>query len=202
MALQTLYEYSFDDFLAVERQATDEKHEYVAGRVYAMTGATYNHNLIVTNLASELRTRLRKRLCSVLANDMRVRIETADACRYPDIVALCEEPSFYDDRNDVLLNPVLVIEVLSPSTEGYDRGEKFAVYRMLPSLREYVLVAQDRFCVDVFTRQDRDRWLLTAYSDTDDEALFDSVQCRVPLREIYERVQIETREPIPSATNG
>jgi Uma2 family endonuclease len=190
MALQTLPRYTFDDYLAVERKAIDEKHEYVAGRVYAMTGASYNHNLIVANLSRRLGNQLEARPCSVLTNDMRVRIETADACKYPDVVTLCEEPQFYDDRCDVLLNPILVIEVLSPSTEAYDRGGKFAVYRALPCLREYVLVAQDRFSVEVFTRQPDDRWLLTAYSTPEDEVVFDSIRCQIALREIYDKVQI------------
>jgi Uma2 family endonuclease len=190
MALQTLPTYAFDDYLAIEREAIDEKHEYVAGRVYAMTGASYNHNLIVTNLAIALGTQLKERPCSVLTNDMRVRIETADACKYPDIVALCEEPRFYDDRRDVLLNPILVIEVLSPSTEAYDRGGKFALYRSLPSLQEYVLVAQDHLSVEVFTRQPNDRWLLTAYSVPKAELVFESIRCRIPLHEIYDKAQI------------
>jgi Uma2 family endonuclease len=189
MALQTQPEYSFDDYLAVEREAVEEKHEYVAGRVYAMTGASYNHNLIVTNLAAELRAQLKGRPCAALTNDMRVRIEAADACEYPDIVALCEEPRFHDGRNDILLNPGLVVEVLSPSTEAYDRGGKFAIYRALASLQEYVLIAQDRLSVEVFTRQRDNRWLLTAHGAPEDEVIFDSIQCQVPLREIYDKVQ-------------
>lgn len=162
MALQTQPTYSFDDYLAVERDSIDEKHEYVAGRVYAMTEASYNHNLIVANLTAELHDRLKGRPCAALANDMRVRIETTNACKYPDIIALCEEPRFYDGRKDVLTNPTLLFEVLSPSTEAYDRGAKFAIYRALPSLQEYVLIAQDRLSVEVFGRQQDDRWLLTA----------------------------------------
>jgi Uma2 family endonuclease len=194
MALQTLTRYTFDDYLAVEREAIDEKHEYVAGRVYAMTGASYNHNLIVANLSRRLGNQLETSPCAVLTNDMRVRVETADACKYPDIVALCEEPQFYDDRSDVLMNPILVIEVLSPSTEAYDRGEKFAIYRALSSLQEYVLVAQDRLSVEVFTRQRDNRWLLAAYSTPEDEVAFDSIQCQIPLREIYDKVRIAAPE--------
>jgi Uma2 family endonuclease len=190
MALQTMPTYTFDDYLAVEREAIDEKHEYAFGRVYAMTVASYNHNLIVANLSRRLGNQLEPRRCSVLTSDMRVRIETADACKYPDIVVLCDEPQFYDDRNDVLLNPILVVEVLSPSTEAYDRGGKFAIYRALPSLQEYVLVAQDRLSVEVFTRQPYNRWLLTTSNTADNEVVFDSIQCEIPMREIYDKVQI------------
>lgn len=188
MALQTQPQYSFDDYLTTEREAVDEKHEFVAGHVYAMTGATYNHNLITANLTIELGGQLKGRPCSVVTNDMRVRIEAADAGKYPDLVALCDEPRFYGERRDVLTNPTLLAEVLSPSTEAYDRGGKFAIYRTLPSLREYVLVAQERFSVEVFTRQPDDRWLLSAFSDPDDEAAFESLQCRISLREIYRQV--------------
>jgi len=194
MALQAKPVYSFDDYLANEREAVDVKHEYVAGQVFAMTGASYHHNLIVINLASELRNQLKNRPCSVLSSDMRVRIETADAAKYPDIVALCGEPRFYDQRRDVLSNPTLLVEVLSPSTEAYGRGGKFAIYRGLASLQEYVLIAQDRFSVEVFTRQADGRWLLSATSEPDALITFDSIQCRMPLREIYDKVQFEPPE--------
>jgi Uma2 family endonuclease len=159
-----------------------------------MTGATYNHNLIVTNLSGELRTQLRGRPCAVLTSDMRVRVEAANACKYPDIITLCEPPRFYDERRDVLMNPTLLVEVLSPSTEAYDRGGKFAIYRMLASLREYVLIAQDRFSVEVFTRQPDDRWLLSANGVPDDDCVFEAIQCRVPLAEIYDKVEFESVE--------
>ncbi len=200
MALQTRPDYSFEDYLAVERDSVDEKHEFVAGHVYAMTGASYNHNLIVVNLTIELGAQLKGRPCAVLNNDMRLRIEAADACKYPDIVALCDEPRFHDGRRDVLMNPALVIEVLSPSTEAYDRGGKFAIYRTLPSLHEYVLIAQDCFSVEVFTRQGDNRWLLSAFNQPDDEILFESIQCRVRLGDIYQKVRFESSEAGPSET--
>jgi Uma2 family endonuclease len=109
-----------------------------------------------------LRQQLKSRPCTVLARDMRLRVATADACAYPDIVVLCDRPVFHDSRRDVLTNATLVAEVLSPSTEGYDRGGKFAIYRGLPSLHQYVLIAQDRPAIDVFTRQPDGRWILDA----------------------------------------
>jgi Uma2 family endonuclease len=194
MAIHNQPDYTFDAYLGIERQAVEERHEYVAGRVYAMTGATYNHNLIVTNLSGELRTQLRGRPCAVLTSDMRVRVEAGNSCKYPDIITLCEPPRFYDERRDVLMNPTLLVEVLSPSTEAYDRGGKFAIYRMLASLREYVLIAQDRFSVEVFARQPDDRWLLSAYGVPDDVCVFEAIQCRVPLAEIYDKVEFESVE--------
>ncbi|MBK1719004.1 Uma2 family endonuclease [Thiocystis violacea] len=193
MSIQPKPYYSFEDYLAAERECIDEKHEYVAGQVFAMTGATYNHNLVTTNLARELSNQLKPRPCVVLANDMRLRIQTADACTYPDIVVLCDEPAFHDRRKDVLTDARFVAEVLSPSTEGYDRGDKFALYRALPGLRQYVLIAQNRFAIDVFTRRD-DGWLLEAHSDPDALVYFESIDCRIRLGEIYDKVRFESED--------
>ena len=188
MVTQPVPDYRFEDYLAVERESIDVKHEYVAGQVYAMTGGSYEHSLIAANVTSELRQRLKGSPCRVLTSDMRIRIETANVCVYPDVSVLCGEPRFHDDRRDVLTNPVLIAEVLSPSTEGYDRGGKFARYRRLPSLRHYLLIAQDRVSVDVFTRQPDDRWVLDAYADLDAVIELETPDCRLSVREIYDRV--------------
>jgi len=203
MSIQPKPYYSFEDYLAAERECIEEKHEYVAGQVFAMTGATYNHNLIATNLASELSQQLKSRPCTVLANDMRLRIEAADACLYPDVVVLCDTPAFHDRRKDVLTNVTLVAEVLSnrkrslerdpsPSTEGYDRGGMFAIYRGLPGLVQYVLIAQDRLAVDCFTRQADGRWVLDAYTDPDASIPLKSIGCTLSLREVYDKVESES----------
>lgn len=188
MSTQPKPYYSFEDYLAAERAATDTKHEYVVGQVFAMVGATYHHNLIAANLARKLGNQLESSRCSVLASDMRLRIETADACAYPDVVVLCGEPAFLDPRKDVLTDATLVAEVLSPSTEGYDRGEKFALYRGLPGLRHYLLIAQDRLALDLFTRQPDDRWLLDAYTDADAQIPLEAIGCTLRLREVYDKV--------------
>jgi Uma2 family endonuclease len=184
--------YSFDDYLAAEREGIDAKHEYVAGQVFAMVGATYNHNLITANLAGELRQQLKSSPYTVLSSDMRLRIQTADACCYPDVVVLCGQPAFHDQRRDVLTDAALLAEVLSPSTEGYDRGGKFAIYRGLPGLRQYLLIAQERLSIDVFTRQPDGRWLLEAYTDLDAPVPFESIGCTVLLREVYDKVEFES----------
>jgi Uma2 family endonuclease len=201
MSIQPKPHYSFEDYLSAERECIEEKHQDVAGQVFAMTGATYNHNLIATNLASEVSQQLKSRPCTVLANDMRLRIEAADACLYPEVVVLCDTPTFHDSRKDVLTNATLVAEVLSnrkrslerdPSTEGYDRGGKFAIYRGLPSLVQYILITQDRLSVDCFTRQADGRWVLDAYTDPDDCIGLESIGCTVPLREIYDKVRLDS----------
>jgi len=194
MSIQPRSYYSFENYLATERECIDEKHEYVAGEVFAMAGASYNHNLITANLVRRLGNQLDGRPCTVLTSDMRVRVATADACAYPDVVVLCDRPVFHDSRRDVLTNATLVAEVLSPSTEGYDRGGKFAIYRGLPSLRQYVLIAQDRPAIDVFTRQPDGRWVLDAYTDPAAPIHFESIDCTLLLREVYEKVEFETPE--------
>ncbi len=133
MSSQPKPRYRFEDYLVAERECVEEKHEFVAGQVFAMTGASYNHNVTTANLLRRLGNQLESGPCTALANDMRLRIETADACTYPDVVVLCNEPSFHDSRKDVITDATLVAEVLSPSTEGYDRGGKFALYRRLGS---------------------------------------------------------------------
>ena len=188
MLTQPVPEYRFEDYLAVERESTDVRHEYLQGQVFAMAGGSYEHSLITANLAGELRQRLKDGPCAVLSSDMRMRIEAADACAYPDVSVLCGEPLFHDARRDVLTNPVLIAEVLSPSTEAYDRGGKFALYRRLPSLRHYLLVAQDQVAVDVFTRQPDGRWLLDASADPEAEILLEALDCRLSVRELYDRV--------------
>lgn len=188
MLTQPVQDYSFEDYLAVEREAIDEKHEYVDGQVFAMTGASYTHNLIVGNLLTCLNNRLAATPCAVLPSDMRLRIETANACLYPDITVLCEEPTFHDKRQDVLINPLLTAEILSPSTEAYDRGGKFALYRQAPSLRHYLLIAQDRPDVNLFTHQPDGRWVLDAYRDTDAVVTLPALACEIRLSDIYAQV--------------
>lgn len=188
MALQARPRFAFEDYLAAEREA-DIRHEYVDGQVFNMVGATESHNIIVANITTLLVTQTKERPCRVYANDMKVRIEVADACKYPDVSALCGDRSFFDDSRDVLLNPSLIIEVLSNSTEAYDRGEKFALYRRIPSLKEYLLVSQHRCRVEIYSRQHDGRWLLAEYSNADDVVSLNSVDCNLSLHEIYDKVE-------------
>ena len=164
MSLQPRPILTFEDWLADERSAIETRSEYIDGEVFAMTGAREQHNLIVTNLIGELHPQMKGRPCRVYANDMKVRIRTANAGTYPDLVALCGEHEFLDDRRDLLLNPTLIVEVLSNSTEAYDRGGKFSIYRQIPSLREYLLVSQYRVAVELFSRGADDRWTLSDFT--------------------------------------
>ena len=175
------------EYLALER-AAEYKSEYLGGQIYAMTGASRQHNRITVNLTRELGTQLRGRPCEPFAGDMRVKVGPAGAYLYPDLMVACGEPRFEDAELDTLLNPMVIVEVLSPSTELYDRVKKFALYRRSETLQEYVLVAQEAMRVECFRRQG-DVWIFSAISGADDVLRLESVGCELPLRAIYERVE-------------
>jgi Uma2 family endonuclease len=181
-----------EEYLALERKATT-KSEYLNGQTYAMAGASREHNLIAGNVFGELRFQLRERACEAYINDMRVKISPTGLYTYPDVVVVCEEPRFEDSNIDTLLNPNVLVEVLSPSTEAYDRGEKSAHYRQLESLQEYILVAQDRVHIEHYLRQGT-RWLLTEFSDLDDVFHLVSIGCELSLLEIYAKVEFPAGE--------
>lgn len=185
------------EYLARERAAS-EKSEYVNGRIYAMAGASRTHNLIVGNTFAELRAQTRSRGCEAYVNDMRVKVSRTGLYTYPDLAALCEEPEFEDEHVDTLLNPSVLIEVLSPSTESYDRGEKFAHYRRLDSLNEYVLIAQGTRRVEHY-RREGDHWVLTEISNADADLTIASLGCVLKLRDIYDRVDFPPDTAAPRA---
>jgi Uma2 family endonuclease len=176
------------EYLARERKA-DFKSEFFRGETFAMAGATYEHTLVKDNTAREAGVQLKRGPCHVLTSDMRVQIERTGLYTYPDIVIVCDKPQFEDGMFDTLKNPRAVVEVLSDSTEKYDRGVKFAHYRQLPSLQEYVLIAQDRPLVERFVRQPDDSWLMTAFSDIQQVFSFASVPVKIALADIYRGVE-------------
>ncbi len=180
--------YSPAEYLALERKAVF-KSEYHDGLITAMAGTSREHNLITINFAREISSQLKDRPCEAYVSDMRVYIDRTGLYTYPDVVVACGEPRFQDDEVDTLLNPTVIVEVLSPTTEVYDRGKKFLHYRRLPSLREYVLVSQDRVLVERFTRQG-DEGLLTELNQIDDTLRLGSIDCELPLREIYAKVKL------------
>ncbi len=187
MSVQTRSHLSVEEYLELERRA-EVRSEYFGGEMFAMAGASLAHNEIVGNLHASLRRQLRKRGCGVWATDFRIRIEATGLHTYPDVVVVCEPPRLVDDAGqDTLLNPQLIVEVLSPSTESWDRGGKFGHYRTVPSLTDYLLVSQDRILVEHFTRQRDDRWLLTAASSLD-AVIEVSLIAKLALEDIYERV--------------
>jgi Uma2 family endonuclease len=188
MSLQPKAYLSPEDYLALERSA-EFKSEYFAGEIFAMAGASESHNLIVINAIRELSIQLKKRPCKVYANDMRVRVSPTGLFTYPDVVVVCGQTQFDDSHLDTLLNPTLIVEVLSDSTEAYDRGRKFEHYRKLESLAEYVLIAQHRPHVESYRRQPDRRWLLTESDGLDGGLRLDAIDCELALAEIYDKVE-------------
>lgn len=176
-----------EEYLAYERRKED-KNEYYDGEIFAMTGASRRHNLISLNIGAELRSQLRGRECETYVSDMRVRIPAANIYTYPDVVVACDEPRFEDAEVDTLLNPILIVEILSKSTARYDRAGKFSDYRSIPSFAEYLLVSQDEHKVEHHARQPDGRWLLTDFRALEDVVQLDSIKCSLPLREIYDKV--------------
>ena len=181
---------SIEDYLAAERRR-ETKSEYLEGEVFAMTGASRPHNLITVNVAAALHGQLKGRRGEAYIGRMRLHIPLTDLYTYPDITVVCSEPRFEDGELDTLLNPTLVIEVFSPTTESYDRGRKFAQYRTLESFREYVLVSQEEVRVELFTRQDDGHWLLSEASRLDETLPLASIGCELRLADVYDGVVIE-----------
>ncbi len=179
--------HTVEDYLAMERSSLDVKHEYVDGKIYAMVGASREHNLIAVNIARELSSQLNRRPCEAYVNDMRVKPQQAKRYYYPDLVVVCGKPVFEDDHNDTLLNPGLLIEILSASTEAYDRGGKFTAYRRIESLREYLLVAQDKPFIEHYLRQGG-VWVLTETEGLEDAVRLESIGCILSMNEVYDRV--------------
>lgn len=177
-----------EEYLAIERQA-EYKHEYVAGSVVAMPGGSREHNLIVANLVRELGLQLKGRAGEVYPSDMRVWIPAARRYTYPDVSVVRGEPRFQGDRSDVLLNPTLVVEVLSPGTESYDRGEKFRHYRGVPSIEEYLLVLQAERAIERYARSaGGGRWRRTDVANPSDVIELTSIGCALAMTEIYYKV--------------
>ncbi|HEX3532223.1 MAG TPA: Uma2 family endonuclease [Thermoanaerobaculia bacterium] len=187
MASEPLHRISVEEYLAVERRS-ETKSEYLNGEIFSMAGASRSHNRIVLNLGISLDGQLKNRGCEIFVNDMRVSVPAADLITYPDVVVSCGNPQFADEGADTLLNPTLIIEVLSSSTESYDRGGKFAYYRTLPSLAEYLLLAQDRVYAEHFVKQPNGGWLLTEANGFADVLDLPSVGCTLAMREVYDRV--------------
>lgn len=183
-----------EEYLALERQAA-RRHEYLQGQVLAMAGASERHNTVVVNTATLLVTQLRGRQCKAYASDMRVKVSATGLYTYPDLVVVCGAPQFDDAHQDTLLNPTLIAEVLSESTEAYDRGQKFAHYRSLPSLSDYLLISQDRPSIEHFQRQPGQQWLLTEVTGLDAVAFVPTITCKLSLAEVYNKVAFPATPP-------
>lgn len=179
-----------EEYLTLERSC-ETRHEYYNGEIFAMGGASKLHVKIVTNLVGELHSQLKAGPCEAYSTDLRVQVAPTGLYTYPDVIVLCEEPRFSDTQEDTLLNPALIIEVLSESTKDYDRGGKFEQYRTIDSFVEYLLIAQDRPHVEHYTRQLDGSWLLHETNSLEDTIQLKSVPCSLRLADIYSKVHFQ-----------
>lgn len=175
------------EYLAFERRS-EIKHEFTDGIVYTVSGASREHGLITSSVIALLYSQVRGKGCEIYPPDMKVRTPATKSYAYPDVTVVCGEAQFEDDQDDILVNPTVIIEVLSPSTEAHDRGTKFQHYRELDSLQEYVLIAQDKPHIERFVRQSGGFWQLSEARGPDSALELSSIGCRLALAEVYEQV--------------
>ena len=185
-----------EEYLAFERHQR-EKHEFFDGEIYLQAGASMAHNLITANIIGNLHQQLRASPCNVLPSDMRIRTPRRRQYMYPDATIICGAPIFDDEYHDTIINPTIIFEVLSPSTEQYDRGRKFQAYRTLPTLQEYLLISQTMMRVEHFKRHNDVMWLMIEYSHPDQVIELASVACTLPLAALYEKVGLVAEEDEP-----
>ncbi len=191
--------YTIENYLEIDR-ASEERYEYLDGEIYLMAGESGAHGDICTNLVSELRVQLKNSPCRARSKDTKVRstgiirpsVTTKGMFSYPDLVVICGSPQYHDEVTDMILNPAVIAEVLSESTEKFDRGEKFERYRLWnPTLTDYLLVSQDKPLVEHYTRQTDGSWLLREHRGLDANFIIESINCNLRLAEIFDRVEFQ-----------
>jgi Uma2 family endonuclease len=185
-----------EQYLEIERLA-EYKTEYIAGQLRPMPPVSEAHNIITVNIAAELGAQLRGKDARAYVSNMRVRGSVNGPYFYPDVVAIQGDRDLEDEHKDTLTNPSVAIEVLSPESELYDRGEKFAHYQKLPSLTDYVLISQDKMRIEHYIRQDENHWLLSVTTEAHDELVLQSIDCALTLAAIYENVELAPVTPAP-----
>ncbi|MBF0226845.1 MAG: Uma2 family endonuclease [Desulfobacterales bacterium] len=187
MLAAPLKEITEEEYLDIERES-QIKHEYHEGEIFSMAGASETHNLIVTNIVRELGNQLRKKDCYIYANDMKLQIKDTSKFVYPDVIVVCGERKFFDDSRDVLLEANLIIEVLSDSTEAYDRGKKFSSYRQIKSFKEYLLISQHEKQIEKFLKHDNGYWKFSEIIDSQEDIILESIDCKLNIDDVYEKV--------------
>lgn len=184
-----------EEYLRRERLAED-KSEYLNGEIFAMTGASRQHNRITINISSSLNLQLKGRPCETYAVDMRVKVRASGLYTYPDVAVVCGDPQFEDEYVDTLLNPTLLVEVLSQSTERYDRIAKTSYYRTIDSLTEHLLVAQDEIRLEQYVKRPNGQWLLSEYRELDGAVELTSIGCELRLSDVYDRITFEPKRHV------
>ena len=189
MAAELKPRLTFDEYLEIESKA-EFKSEFVNGWMYAMAGASPEHNQIVANVITEFGAQLKKRPCIVYPSDLPLKVEKREHGRYPDVTVVCGEPQFHKGKYlKALINPTVLVEGLSTSTQGLDRDIKLEEYRTIPSLREYLLIAQDRCHAEHYIRQGDNQWLLTEFNCLRDTVHLPSISCNLALSDVYDKVK-------------
>lgn len=193
MLMSALPQHEFwtvDDYIQFDDSQNENRYEYQQGKIYAMAGASRRHGIISLALASMIYTQLLDRPCQAFQGEMRVQV-TESNYFYPDIVVVCGKEVYKSNKENILLNPTVVIEILSPSTEDFDRGRKFALYRQNPSLQAYLLVSQDEIHIESYVRMPDNQWLLTDYNHADAEISLKAIDCHLKLADVYRKVDFE-----------
>ena len=198
MSAQSLQRWTPAEYLAFER-GHPEKHELINGRIVLQAGGSRNHAVIGTNIVSNLHQQLRGRTCTVYSSDMRVSIPSTQRYVYPDASVVCGDSRFEDEHEDSLDNPTLIIEILSPSTERYDRGKKFQAYQKIASFQEYLLIAQDIIMIEHFTRQSNTLWTFDVITDRAATITLTAIQCTLRVEDIYEKVALPAQDELTDA---
>ncbi len=184
-----------DEYLVIEAEA-EFRSEFFNGEMFAMAGSTHRHNILQTNLIAELHLRLKGGKCRVYGSDLRVKVKRTGLYTYPDVVIACDPEIEKKLGVETLLNPRVIFEILSKTTEGYDRGTKFQQFQRLPSVKEYVLVSQDRMVIERYVRQPDETWILKTFDDPKGSFALTTVKVKIPLADIYRGVDLP-EEPLP-----
>ncbi len=182
-----------DEYLAME-DTSIEKHEFIDGVVYAMAGAGFPHNQIASNAFIDIGFFLKNKSCRIYGSDLKVNVKTASGFVYPDLTIVCNGPVFLEGRKDIVTNPTVIIEVLSPDTQDFDHGKKFMLYRQIPSLQEYILISSMEVLAEKFSREKTDAWTLTDYRDMNDKISIDAIGYQTTLAEFYRDVVFDEVE--------
>lgn len=179
-----------EEYLKAEEKSLT-KNEYYKGEIFAMAGASISHNRITRNTQTEIDIFLRDKSCEIFPSDLRIQVEANSLFTYPDLSIVCTDLEFYKKRKDTIRNPTVLIEVLSPSTQNYDRGEKFALYRDLPSLKEYILISSTKILIEKYTKQSDNEWIFTEFKKPTDQFEIESIGFLVTVEALYRKVNFE-----------
>ncbi|WP_373536216.1 Uma2 family endonuclease [Microcoleus sp.] len=182
-----------EQYLALEETAED-KNEYLDGEIIPMTGGSTNHNQIAGNLYIALSLALKKRNYRIFIGDVRLWVPKVRLYTYPDVMVILGKPEYHNNRTDMITNPQAIVEVLSKSTKNYDRGDKFKLYKTIPSFREYILIDQTQINVEQYSKTENKKWLYSEYDEEDTALVFNSFELEIPLSDVYEQVNFEQVE--------